>query len=247
MPKRLLLPPETQARNAFFESLHRRAWALVAFMVEHEEVEVGPGGVKQERCRDRLGRRVFRGGELNKHLLPVRAGFGGYAHPAAAGISRTDVVRAMAREAEREGWITRDRDRCGGVPNYAVTEEGRSTYQNIIEPQRDAFVKDYLKARNAPSGKAAPRPAIVRVKRAAGEIRVAREERIAALRTKYERGESAGDCCRPVDGGLNRSVNRGRLRAEPTSRPSMGPRAKLVSRRAAGSRSETPNPPCSER
>jgi hypothetical protein len=211
MPQRLLLPLETQARNAFFENLHRRAWALVAFMVEHEEFKVGPGGIKQERCRDRMGRRVFRGGELNKQLLPVSAGFGGCSHPAAAGISRTDVIRAMAREAEREGWIKRDRDRCGGVPNYALTEAGRSVYQNIIAPQRDAFVKDYLRARSAPSGKAPPRPAIVQVKCDANEFRVAHEERIAALRTKYECSESEGDCGRPVDGGLSRSVNRGRF------------------------------------
>ena len=47
----------------------------------------------------------------------------------------------MTKDAEREGWITRERDRHGGRYKYALKEAGRDIYRNTIKPQRDAFVK----------------------------------------------------------------------------------------------------------
>ena len=125
MPRRVKLSLETEARNAYYRDPGRRAWALVAFMVEHEKYKIEPDGTRHERESDKNGRLVFRGKELHKQLVATSAGYGGYFHPRAAGNSRTNVIHAMAAEAEREGWITRERDRYGGTYNYALTENGR--------------------------------------------------------------------------------------------------------------------------
>ena len=60
-----------------------------------------------KRQVDGDGRLLFRAAELNKQLLRAGAGYGGCRHVGAAGNSRSDVIRAMAAEAESEGWITR--------------------------------------------------------------------------------------------------------------------------------------------
>ena len=148
MARRVKLSLETEARNAFYRDPGRRAWALVAFMVEHEKYKIAPDGTRQQRHRDGTGRLVFRADELNNQVLAARAGYGGYYHPGAAGNSRTNVIQAMAAEAVREGWITRERDRYGGVYNYALTEEGRNVYRGRIEPQRNRFVRRFVAANN---------------------------------------------------------------------------------------------------
>ncbi len=193
MPKRVNLPLETLARNEFYESVGRRAWALVAFMVEHEQFKVGPDGTKQRRHSDSKGSKAFRAEELNKQVLPPEAGYGGYCHPAAAGISRTSVIRALAAEAEREGWITRQRERYGGVFNYALTEGGRSIYRDRIAPERDAFIKEYLKAKNVTSDKDPLRRGVTPVKRAVGKPLDSHAQRIAELQKRYGSGDSEDD------------------------------------------------------
>ena len=90
-------------------------------------------------------------------MIAATAGYGGYYHPRASSSSRTNLLQAMASEAEREGWITRERDKYGGLYNYALTEGGRNFYRETIEPHRDAFVKNYLKAKQSLSDTAAPR------------------------------------------------------------------------------------------
>jgi hypothetical protein len=203
MPKRVNLPLETLARNVFYENVRRRAWALVAFMVEHEEFKIGTAGAKQKRCADSKGRKVFRGEELNKQVLPPKAGYGGYCHPSAAGISRTSVIRALAAEAEREGWISRERERYGGVFNYALTEQGRSIYRNRIEPERDVFIREQLKSKNVTSG---TRRAVTQRKRAVAKPVNSHEVWMAELQKKYGSGDSGEDCQAPVDvrGGRKR-------------------------------------------
>jgi hypothetical protein len=199
MPKRVNLPLETLARNEFYENVGRRAWALVAFMVEHEQFKVGPDGTNQRRHADSKGRKVFLAEELNKQVLPPKAGYGGYCHPAAAGISRTSVIRALAEEAERERWITRQRDRYGGVFNYALTEEGKSIYRNRIEPERDAFIKEYLKTRQVKSNTDSLRHAVTQMKRAVRKPVELQEERIAELQREYGSRDSEDDHPAPVD------------------------------------------------
>ncbi len=227
MPKRVNLPLEMLARNIFYENVRRRAWALVAFMVEHEEFKIGPDGARQKRCADSKGRKAFRGEELNKQLLPPKAGYGGYCHPSAAGISRTNVIRALAAEAEREGWISRERERYGGVFNYALTDQGRSMYRNRIEPERDAFIREYLKSRNVTSGTAPLRQAVTRVKRAVAKPLDSHEERITELQKRYGSGDSEDHRPAPVDvqrGGKRQADTMSRqaidkTRNEPTARP----------------------------
>jgi DNA-binding MarR family transcriptional regulator len=193
MPKRADLPLTTLACNSFYENVNRRAWALVAFMVEHEEFYVDADGSKQNRDRDSKGRKVFRRTELNKQVLPPKAGYGGYCHPSAPGISRTSVTKALADEAEREGWITRERDRYGGVHNYALTDEGRSVYRTRIAPERDTFIREYLKTKNVTLERPPLRPATAPVKRGAGKPFAAHEERIAQLQRKYGSATSEDD------------------------------------------------------
>jgi hypothetical protein len=193
MPKRVNLPLETLARNEFYETVERRAWALVAFMVEHEEFKVGPEGTKQKRNEDSKGRKAFLAEELNKQVLPPKAGYGGYCHPSAAGISRTSVIRALTAEAERERWITRQRDRYGGVFNYALTDEGKSIYRNRIEPERDAFVREYLKAKNVRSDLDPARRGVTPVKRTVDDRLDSHAQRIAELQNRYGSRDSEGD------------------------------------------------------
>ena len=83
---------ETDARNAFYRDDGRRAWALVAFMVEHEEQVTGSDGITQRQNEDGEGRAVFRATELHNQLIPASAGFGGYYHPRASSNSRTQLV-----------------------------------------------------------------------------------------------------------------------------------------------------------
>ena len=116
--------------------------------------------------------------------------------PGAAGISRTDVIKAMAAEAEREGWITRERERYGGVYNYALTEDGRNVYRGAIKPQRDAFVEDCLKAREATSAPSALDSAVPMPDRpASGYTDI--EARTTALQKLYEKGGSLPSHKRP--------------------------------------------------
>lgn len=140
MPERADLPWEIERCNAYYKDPARRAWALVAFMFEHEAHKVLSDGTTQQRQVDGNGRLLFGANELNKQLVRAGAGYGGYRHVGAAGISRSDVIRAMAADAEREGWITRARYRYGGLYNYALTEAGRNFYRSTIKPQRDAFL-----------------------------------------------------------------------------------------------------------
>ena len=144
MATRIDLPLEIVARNMFYQNPRRRAWALVAYMVEHEEFNGEPVGTEQDQDGARKVARVFRAAELNRCVLPPRAGYGGYSHPWAAGMSRTNVIRALAGDAELEGWITRERDRYGGVYRYSLTETGRDIYRTKIKPQWDAFVAEYI-------------------------------------------------------------------------------------------------------
>ena len=147
--------PETEARNAYYKDPGRRAWALIAFMVEHEEYKVAPDATIGQRQSDTKGRLIFRATELHKQLLASSAGYGGYYHPGAAGSSRTNVIQAMTDEAERQGWVTRERERYGGVYNYALTAKGREAYRDAIKPQRDTFVESYLKTKKTASKTAA--------------------------------------------------------------------------------------------
>ncbi len=103
-------------------------------------IKILPDGTTRQRQIDGNGRLLFRATELNKQLIRAHAGYGGYHHAGAAGVSRTDVIRAMVADAEREGWITRARYRYGGLYNYALTEAGRNFYRSAIKPQRDAFL-----------------------------------------------------------------------------------------------------------
>jgi hypothetical protein len=144
MASRPKLPIETEARNAYFRDDGHRAWALVAFMVEHEYDDVELAGATQKRPRDAAGRPVFRGTELSRQLFPAGAGYGGYYAPAGAGSSRTDLLRMMAAKAEQAGWITRERQRYGGFFKYALTMEGRNLYRDTIKPERAAFVESYV-------------------------------------------------------------------------------------------------------
>jgi hypothetical protein len=204
MTKRAGTALETDACNAFYKDDGRRAWALVAFMVEHEEQVVEPDGTMLPRQRESNGRAFFRASELCEHMIPLRAGFGGYHHPRAPSNNRAQLLKEMAKDAEREGWISRERARYGGTYNYALTQGGRELYQETIAPQREAFVKDYLAAREATS---AP-PALPSAKEAKPTSLVdgdtGKEERIAALQERYERGESVSDRHRPAGGRRGR-------------------------------------------
>ena len=147
---------EIEGRNEYYKEPARRAWALVAFMFEHEAYKVMPDGTTQPRESDENGRPVFRAIELNRQLLRAGAGYGGYHHAGAAGVSRTDLIKAMAADAEREGWVSRTRYRYGAIYQYTLTEAGRNYYRRAIKPQRDAFLEEYTKLKKAPSGMAAP-------------------------------------------------------------------------------------------
>ena len=149
MTKRVGTALETDARNAFYRDDGRRAWALVAFMVEHEEQMVEPDGTMQQRERESNGRTFFRSRELCEDMFPLCAGFGGYHHPRLPSNNRSQMVKEMAKDAVREGWISREQERHGGIYKYALTEGGRNVYRQMIAPQRDAFVENYLKAREA--------------------------------------------------------------------------------------------------
>ena len=140
---------------------------MVAYMVEHEAFEGEPVGTEQHQDAVRNAPRVFRATELNRCVLPPRAGYGGYSHPWAAGLSRTDVIRALAGDAELKGWINRERDRYGGVHRYILTLAGRDVYRKKIKPQRDAFVAEYITGTRHTSSS---RPAILQAKRATGKI-----------------------------------------------------------------------------
>jgi DNA-binding MarR family transcriptional regulator len=196
MPTRIDLPLEIVARNNFYKNDRRRAWALVAYMVEHEELEDERAGTEQDRNGAREQPRVFRGYELNQCVLPPRAGYGGYSHPGAAGLGRTNVIRALTGDAEREGWITRERDRYGGVQKYALTEAGREIYRKMIKPQRDAFVAAHISAATAPTGatgNTSLRPALTQAENAAAELKDFREKRIAEIQKRYESVQIAED------------------------------------------------------
>jgi DNA-binding MarR family transcriptional regulator len=190
MATRIDLPLEIVARNIFYKNRRRRAWALVAYMVEHEGFKGERVGTEQDRYGVRERTRVFRAYELNQCVLPPRAGYGGYSHPWAAGLGRTNVIRALAGDAEQEGWITRERDRYGGVHKYSLTEAGRELYRKMIKPQRDAFVAEHV---TAATGKASLRPALPQAENAAAKINVSREERIAELQKKHESAQLPED------------------------------------------------------
>jgi hypothetical protein len=144
MATKIDLPLEIVARNAFYQDPRRRAWALVAYMVEHEEFEGEPVGTEPHHDGARMVPRVFRAAELHRCVLPPKAGYGGYGHPWAAGMGRTNVIRALTGAAELEGWITRERARYGGVFRYTLTETGRDIYRTTIKPQCDAFVAEHV-------------------------------------------------------------------------------------------------------
>ncbi len=151
MAKRPDLPLETEARNAYYQDPGRRAWALVAFMVEHAEYTVGPDGTKHKRQSKMKGRMVFLAAELNNQVLRVSAGYGGYHHAGAAGISRTNVIRAMAAEAERNGWITRERDRYGGVYNYCAHRAWTKRLSRVHRAAARYVYKRILGSQDTPS------------------------------------------------------------------------------------------------
>ena len=199
MARRVELPLETEARNAYYKDPARRAWALVAFMVEHEKDTVERRGTRQERQRDGNGRLVFRMTELSRQFLVPSAGYGGYYHPEPAANSRSDVIKAMAKEAEAEGWINRERERYGGVSNYALTETGRHVYRNTIRPRRDAFVKAYVQVPKP----TLDRPAVTFAKvlpMVGPAADVTAYVRIGALQRLDEKGGSLPDCDRPHGG-----------------------------------------------
>ena len=195
---------ETDARNAFYKDDGRRAWALVAFMVEHEQQVVVPDGATLQRQRESDGRAFFRAGELCKHMIPACAGFGGYHHPRAPSNNRALMIKEMAKDAEREGWISREPDRHGGIYRYALTDGGRIVYREAIAPQRDAFVEHYLKAREAMVRQTVLPAAEVPTPTGHGGGGTAKEDRIGKLQKRYERPDSVSDRHWPAGGRRGR-------------------------------------------
>ena len=57
--------------------------------------------------------------------IPPCAGFGGYHHPRAPSNNRAQLLKEMAKDAEREGWISREQHRHGGIYKYALTDCGQ--------------------------------------------------------------------------------------------------------------------------
>lgn len=184
---------ETDARNAFYQDDGRRAWALVAYMVEHEEQVVAPDGAMLPRQRENHGRAFFRASELCEHMIPLRAGFGGYCHPRAPSNNRSLLLKQMAKDAEREGWISREQDRHGGIYKYALTEGGRNVYREVIVPQRDAFVENYLKTTEAVVHETIVSAGEVPRRHRQGGGDTDKEARIRRLQKRYEGGESESE------------------------------------------------------
>lgn len=204
MAKRAERALEIDARNAFYKDEGRRAWALVAFMVEHEEQIVEPDGTVLQRQRESTGQAFFRATELCEHMIPAYAGFGGYHHPRASSNNRAQVVKEMAKDAEREGWVTRERFRYGGMFKYALTEGGRTVYREMIAPERDVFVDDYLKA-SEQSVHQEVIPAVEVPKPLSPKGRdTEKEDRIAILQKRYERANSVSERHRPAGGKRGR-------------------------------------------
>lgn len=204
MTKRAGTALDTDACNAFYKDDGRRAWALVAFMVEHEEQVVEPDGTMLPRQRESNGQVFFRAGELCEHMIPPCAGFGGYHHPRAPSNNRAQLLKEMAKDAEREGWISREQDRHGGIYKYALTEGGRNVYREMIAPQRDAFVENDLKTREAVVRQTILATAEVAKPYGQGGGDTDKEDRIGRLQKRYEQGDSGSERHRPAGGRRGR-------------------------------------------
>jgi hypothetical protein len=205
MTKRAGTALETDACNAFYKDDGRRPWALVAFMVEHEEQVVEPDGTMLPRQRESNGGAFFRASELCEHMIPLRAGFGGYHHPRAPSNNRAQLLKEMAKDAEREGWISREQDRHGGIYKYALTEGGRNVYREMIAPQRDAFVENYLKTREAGVRQTIVPTGEVPKRHRQGGGDTDKEDRIGRLQKRYKRGDSGSERHRAAGGRRGRN------------------------------------------
>lgn len=162
-------------------------------MVEREEQVVEPDGTMPPRPSESNGQAFFRASELCEHMVPLRAGIGGYHHPRAPSNNRSQLVKEMARDAEREGWIRREQGRYGGIYKYALTESGRHVYREKIAPQRDAFVKNYLKAKEAMLRQtSSPTPEVPKPL-GQGDGDTDKVDRIRRLQKRYERGDPGSE------------------------------------------------------